>query len=172
MLGIVDRDIKLIVKNRQPRLLPRRLPPVGLFFNAGSTADGHNWPAMSIEHACMAIARVDRQVTALAARAVLLLTLSLGGCASSTVGSSLMDARAEVAAPPKASSYPAVEDLPPSRDAMTLDQQSKLKKELTAARDRQAGVKSQGDTAQTKPKKPKPAQPPNPAQPTNEAVRQ
>lgn len=51
-----------------------------------------------------------------------------------------MDARAEAPARPKASgSYPAVEDVPPRRGpAMTADQQLKLQKELTAARDRQA----------------------------------
>src|SRR6516164_5096946 len=103
----------------------------------------------------MRIAYVNGRATALAARAVLLLTLSLGGCATSNVGSSSMDARAEVPVPPKASGYPAVEDLPSNRGMMTADEQSKLKKELTAARDRQAGsVKSQEGGAQTRPTKP------------------
>jgi len=39
----------------------------------------------------------------LAAVALLLSSLSLGGCATSTAGSSPMDARAEATAPPKAS---------------------------------------------------------------------
>jgi hypothetical protein len=51
-----------------------------------------------------------------------------------------MDARAESPAPPKASGYLPVEDLPPKRDmpALTPDERSKLQKELIAARDRQA----------------------------------
>jgi len=76
---------------------------------------------------------------ALAARTPLLLSLLLGGCATSTAGSSLMDARAE-AAPPKTSIYLPVEDLPPQREtpAMTPDERLKLQKELSAARERQA----------------------------------
>jgi hypothetical protein len=74
------------------------------------------------------------------ATAALLSSLSLGGCATSSAGSSPMDARAEAPAPPKTSGYPAVEDLPPKREkpAMTADERLKLQKELTAARDRQA----------------------------------
>jgi hypothetical protein len=87
----------------------------------------------------MAISYVDEQITALAAGALLLLSLSLGGCATSTAGSSPMDARAETPAPPTARVYLAVEDLPPDREkpAMTADEMSKLKKDLGAARDRQ-----------------------------------
>jgi len=75
----------------------------------------------------------------LAAVALLLSSLSLGGCATSTAGSSPMDARAEAPAPPKASAYLPVEDLPPKREkpAMTAEERSKLQKELIAARDRQ-----------------------------------
>jgi hypothetical protein len=64
----------------------------------------------------------------------LLLSLSLGGCA--TAGSSPMDARAEVPAVPSA--YLGVHDLPPKREmpAMTPDERSKLRPELMAARDR------------------------------------
>jgi hypothetical protein len=82
----------------------------------------------------------DGKVTALAAAALLLSSLSLGGCATSNAGSSLMDARAEAPAPPKTSVYLPVEDLPAEREkpAMTADERSKLKKELIAARDRQA----------------------------------
>jgi hypothetical protein len=73
----------------------------------------------------------------LAAPALLLYCLSLGGCATST-GSSMMDARAESPARPKKSGYPAVQDLPPKREkpAMTADERLKLQKELIAARDR------------------------------------
>ena len=82
----------------------------------------------------------ERKISAFAAAALLLSSLSLGGCATSTAGSSLMDARAEAPAPPKKSVYLPVEDLPPKSEkpAMTADEQSKLKKELIAARDRQA----------------------------------
>lgn len=47
--------------------------------------------------------------------------------------------QAEETARPKTTGYPAVEDVPPRPDkpAMTADEQSKLKKELSAARDRQ-----------------------------------
>jgi hypothetical protein len=47
--------------------------------------------------------------------------------------------RAEETARPKTTGYPAVGDVPPRPDkpAMTTDEQSKLKKELSAARDRQ-----------------------------------
>jgi len=81
----------------------------------------------------MGIAYVGR-LSALGA--VLLLSLSLGGCVTST-GSSLMDAQA--AAPRKADGYLPVEDLPPNREkpAMTAEERSKLQKELITARDRQ-----------------------------------
>jgi hypothetical protein len=80
----------------------------------------------------------DGKVTALIAVALLLSSLSLSGCITSTAGSSPMDARAEAPAPP--SVYPQVEDQPPKpeKPAMTVDERSKLEKELIAARDRQA----------------------------------
>ena len=103
----------------------------------------------------MSIAYVDLRVMALASGALLLLSLSLGGCASSTVGSSIMDARAEVTDHPKATGYPAVEDIPPSTDrpAMTADEQLKLKKELIATRERQAKFKATEDAARADPVK-------------------
>src|SRR5215467_1341574 len=108
----------------------------------------------------MTIAHSHKKVTALAAGAVLLLTVSLGGCATSTAGSSLMDARAEVSSPAKSSGYPAVEDLPQGREGMTADERTKLKSELIAARDRQAApVKVQGGVAGAKPVKPRTVQP-------------
>jgi hypothetical protein len=113
----------------------------------------------------MRIVYVYGQPTALAARAVLLLTLSLSGCATSTAGSSLMDARAEAPAPPKISAYLPVEDLPPERKMMPADEQLKLKSELIAARERQA-AKAQGSAAAAKSTKPQAVQP------TNQAVRQ
>ena len=105
----------------------------------------------------MGIAYSNGQRTRLAAGTLLLLSLSLGGCATSTTGSSLMDARAEVAAPPKTGAYLPVEDMPPDRQTPTLttDETSKLKKELLAARDRQtAAVKGRESTKQAEPVKP------------------
>ncbi|MBR0798098.1 hypothetical protein JQ615_22150 [Bradyrhizobium jicamae] len=87
----------------------------------------------------------DRRA-AFAAGLLLVLSLPLGGCATST-NSSLMDARAEAPMPRKTGGYLAVEDLPPPREkaAMTPDERSKLQKELIAARDRQAAAaKTQG----------------------------
>src|ERR1700674_2410530 len=77
----------------------------------------------------------ERKITALAVGATMLLSLSLGGCATS-----LMDARAEAQAIPKAGGYPPLGDLAPKRagQARTADERLKLAKELIAARDRQA----------------------------------
>ena len=108
----------------------------------------------------MGIAYVNGQIRALAAGVLLLLTFSLGGCATSTAGPSLMDARAETPAPRETSGYLPVEDLPPPREIMTAGERLKLKKELTAARDRQAAaVKARGGAPQT-------------VQPANQSVRQ
>ena len=87
---------------------------------------------------------------------MLLLSLSLGGCATATGGSSLMDARAEVSAPSKTSAYPLVEDLPPDREnpVMTPDGRSKLQKDLTAARDRQRASGKIHSGAPAEPAKP------------------
>jgi hypothetical protein len=76
----------------------------------------------------------ERKIPAFAAAAVLLSSLSLGECAASSAGSSLMDARAQTT-PPKTSIY----DPPPQpeKPAMTLDERLKLQKDLAAARDRQ-----------------------------------
>jgi hypothetical protein len=122
---------------------------------AHRSADGHNWPAMLVERPSMGLAYVDRQKAAFAAGA-LLLSLSLGGCANSTTGSSLMDARAEAPAPPKTSAYLPVEVLPTAREkpAMTSDERSKLQKELIAARDRQEAAKKAPGAAQADPVKP------------------
>ena len=95
--------------------------------------------------------------------ALLLSGLSLGGCATSSVGSPLMDSRAQATAPPKTSAYLPVEDLPPKREkpAMTPDERSKLQKELIAARDRQTSdVKARGGAAPPKTIKPEKAKTP------------
>jgi hypothetical protein len=93
---------------------------------------------MLMERPSMGIAYVYRQTAALAVGAVLL-SLTLGGCATSTTGSSPMDARAEAPPPPKTSAFLPVEVMPPAREkaAMTPDERKKLQKELIAARDRQ-----------------------------------
>src|ERR1700676_2440412 len=99
----------------------------------------------------------ERKITGFATAALLLSSLSFGGCAPSTAGSSLMDARSEAPAPPKTSVYPLVEDLPPNREkpAMTPDERLKLQKELIAARDRQATEgKARGGAARAQPMKP------------------
>jgi hypothetical protein len=91
----------------------------------------------------------DRRLTALASSGVLLSILSLGVCAT--------DARAEDLGPPKTNDYPAVEDVPPrpEKPAMTADEQLKLKKELTTARDRQAPKSKAGvGTTSAEPGKP------------------
>ena len=107
----------------------------------------------------MIIACIDGRVTALAG--VLLLGLFLGGCATSSPGSSLMDARAETPVHAKPGGYLPVEDLPPNREApaMTADERLKLQNELTAARDRQAAAAKAQGTVQ-------------PVQPANQAVQQ
>jgi hypothetical protein len=109
----------------------------------------------------VAYASNERKTRALAVGALLLAGLSLGGCATSTVGStagsSLMDARAEAPAAPKPGAYPPLGNPPSDRDkpAMTPDERSKLKQELIAARDRQAAVaKAQGGLAPLEPAKP------------------
>ena len=82
----------------------------------------------------------NAKTIALTAAALLLGSLSLGGCATSTAGSSLMDAHAEAPLRPNISGYLPVEDMP-SKDekpAMTADERLKLQKELIAARDLQA----------------------------------
>jgi hypothetical protein len=104
----------------------------------------------------MRIEYLSVQLTALAPGLLLLASLSLGGCASSSVGSSPMDARAEVTDHPKTTAYPAVEDVPPRPDkpAMTADEQSKLKKALIAAREGQAKEKAKQDELRAEPAKP------------------
>ena len=89
----------------------------------------------------------DGRFRALAASAILL----------SVVALSPLRTRAEEPGHPKTTGYPAVEDLPPTREnpAMTPDEQLKLKKDLTAARDHQAPKgKPKADAAHPGPVKP------------------
>jgi hypothetical protein len=97
---------------------------------------------MLVEQARIGIAYMNGQLRALAPGTLLLLTLSLGGCASSS--SSVVEARAE--APPKTSGYPSLEVLPPPSET-TAEKQLKIEKELTAARDR--ALKAKRDASQT-----------------------
>ena len=62
---------------------------------------------------------------------------------------SISTAWAEATAVPKQSAFPLVEDLPPKREkpGMTVDEQSKLKKELIDARDRQTSHVKAGESA-------------------------
>ena len=87
----------------------------------------------------------ELKLPAFAAAVLLLSTLSLGGCATST-GSPLMDAQAEVPPSPKTSAYPAVHDLPPKRKmpAMTPEERSRLSQELDSALRRAAAAKAHG----------------------------
>ena len=66
----------------------------------------------------------------------LLLSIALSATSS---GAPMMDARAETSGSAKARVYLPVQDLPPKRDtpAMTADEMSKVKKDLSAARARQ-----------------------------------
>jgi hypothetical protein len=93
----------------------------------------------------------NSKMTALAAAALLLDSLSLGGCANSTTASS-MDAHAEAPVSPKTSGYLTL-DLPPrdEKPAMTADERLKLQKELIAARDRQASRAKAASSQPTKP---------------------
>lgn len=89
--------------------------------------------------------RKVRRFTAFAASATLLSVIALLPLAS----------RAEETTRPKATGYPAVGDVPPrpEKPAMTADEQSKLKKELSAARDRQVSKETTRDATRVKKRK-------------------
>jgi hypothetical protein len=91
---------------------------------------------------------VDRNRRALALGALLLSALALGGCSSSIAELPIVGTPAGAPSrPAEAGGYLPVEDLPPDRDqaAIPLAEQTKIKKELLEARDRQASVvKGQG----------------------------
>lgn len=104
-----------------------------------------------MKQACVDVGYVHERI---ALASLLLLDLALGGCTTSTAGSSLLDARAEAPGPPKAPAYLPVGDLPPAREkpAMTVDERAKVLKELIAARDRQASrVKAREGETRSKP---------------------
>jgi hypothetical protein len=93
---------------------------------------------------------MDRNRRALALGALLLSALALGGCASSIAELPIVGTPASAPSrPAEAGGYLPVEDLPPDRDqaAIPLAEQTKIKKELLEARDRQASVvKVQGQS--------------------------
>jgi hypothetical protein len=82
---------------------------------------------------------------------LLMLSFSLGGCASSPTGSSPMDAHAEGQARPKIDALSPKDEKP----FMTADERLTLQKELIAARDRQeSNAKAQGVATSSQPVKP------------------
>jgi hypothetical protein len=87
----------------------------------------------------------DGRLTALAASAILLSVVSLAP----------LDARAEEPGRPKTTGYPDLGDMPPKpeKPATTADELSKLKKELSATRDRQA-PRGESGTGARQPVKP------------------
>ena len=138
--------IVVVLSKRVRASVPRHPGAIRSYFasNAGSTN--------GVPECIGSAMSQDRRFTALAA-AVLLSMLSLGGCVTSTP----TDARAEVPGPPKPTAYLPVEGVPPrpEKPAMTADEQSKLKKDLIAARDRQPPKgKAKGDGAHAEPVKP------------------
>jgi hypothetical protein len=96
----------------------------------------HTFPDHALAKQTGAPMRKAGRFVAFAASATLMSVVSLLPLAS----------RAEETAHPKTTGYPAVGDVPPRPDkpAMTADEQSKLKKELSAARDRQPKGNSTG----------------------------
>jgi hypothetical protein len=95
---------------------------------------------------------VDRNIRALAAGALLLSALALGGCSTSIADLPIIGTPADAPARPKeAGGYLPVEDLPANRDnaAIAPADQAKIKAELLAARDRQASAAA-GKDATTK----------------------
>jgi hypothetical protein len=92
----------------------------------------------------------DRQTRALAAAALLLSALALGGCATSIADMPLVGTPADAPARPKeAGGYLPVHDLPPDRDEATMPpaERAKIQAELAAARDRQAAAAAASNAA-------------------------
>ena len=89
----------------------------------------------------------DGRFAALAASAILLFVVSLAP----------LDAQAEEPGRPTTTGYPNLGDMPPKpeKPAITADELSKLKNQLTTARDRQRTTgKVRGGAAQAEPAKP------------------
>ena len=111
---------------------------------------------MLVKRSRMGVAHVCKRIMAVAAGASLLLSLSLGGCATSTAGSSGMDARAQAGEPSETLRYLPVDDRPPPREGpvLTPDERAKILNELIAARDRQ-GAKAKEGAERSQPINPK-----------------
>jgi hypothetical protein len=96
--------------------------------------------------------RVNRRAWSVAA--LVMLALSMGGCATSIADAPLVGLPADAPARPKEpGTYPAVHDLPADRAQSAMDptEQTKVEKELIAARDRQATVAAGTTPAATPP---------------------
>ena len=94
--------------------------------------------------------RADRKIRVLAAGALLLSALALGGCSSTIADLPLVGTPADAPARPKeAGVYLPVHDLPPNREeaAMPPAEQAKVLNELAAARDRQASAAAAKNSA-------------------------
>jgi hypothetical protein len=93
---------------------------------------------------------VDRKTSAWAVAALLLSTLTLGGCSSSIADMPLVGTPADAPVRPKeAGAYLPVNSLPPDRDeaAMSPEERAKMQAELLAARDRQASAAAAQNSA-------------------------
>jgi hypothetical protein len=93
---------------------------------------------------------IDRHIRAVAATALLLSALTLGGCATSIADLPLVGTPADAPARPKeAGAYLPVHDLPPDRDeaALAPAEQARTLRELSAARDRQASSAAKNSAA-------------------------
>ena len=93
---------------------------------------------------------IERHIRAIAAVALLLSVLALGGCATSIADMPLVGTPADAPARPKeAGAYLPVHDLPPDRDAaaMAPAEQAQALRELAAARDRQASAAAKNSAA-------------------------
>jgi hypothetical protein len=93
---------------------------------------------------------VGRKIWALAAGALLLSTLALGGCSTSIADIPLIGTPADAPERAKeAGTYLPVHDLPPDREEPELApaERAKIQAELVAARDRQASAAATKDTA-------------------------
>lgn len=90
----------------------------------------------------------DKRFSAFAVTGVFVCILSVGACTISTPA-----ARADEPGRVKSTGYPAVQDVParPDKPAMTAEEQLKLKRELGAARDRQAPKGKSSSTNAAKP---------------------
>ena len=87
---------------------------------------------------------MDRHIRVVAAAALLLSALALGGCSTSIADMPLVGTPADAPARPKEpGGYLPVHDLPPDRDeaAMAPAEQAKVQADLAAARDHQASVR-------------------------------